>query len=68
MIILKKKKYKINVNGNRHNKKDGTPERDFIHINDLCEIHQKILSYLNSNKENINLINYLLLVELQHHL
>ena len=38
---IKKKKYKININGNNLNTKDGTPERDFIHISDLCKIHEK---------------------------
>ena len=50
---IKKKKYKINVNGNNFNTKDGTPERDFIHINDLCRIHKKAYKYLNTNKKII---------------
>ena len=50
---IKNKKYKINVNGNKHNTKDGTPERDFIHINDLCKIHKKTFLYLNNTKKNI---------------
>jgi len=52
---INKRKYKININGNRHDTKDGTPERDFIHINDLCEIHKKTFSYLNNTKNNITL-------------
>ena len=50
---IKKKKYKININGNTFNTKDGTPERDFIHINDLCRIHKKAYKYLNTNKKII---------------
>ena len=50
---IKKKKYKINVNGNRYDTKDGSPERDFIHINDLCAIHKKTFSYLDNTKNNI---------------
>ena len=47
---IKKKKYKININGNSKDTRDGTPERDFIHIMDLCEIHNKTVNYLNKNK------------------
>ena len=50
---IKKKKYNINVNGNRYDTKDGSPERDFIHINDLCAIHKKTFSYLDNTKNNI---------------
>ena len=49
---VKKKKYKININGNGFNTKDGTPERDFIHIEDLCNIHEKVFKYLEKNKKN----------------
>ena len=48
---VKKKKYKININGNGFNTKDGTPERDFIHIEDLCNIHEKVFKYLEKNKK-----------------
>ena len=47
---IKKKKYKININGSSNDTRDGTPERDFIHIRDLCEIHNKTVNYLNKNK------------------
>ena len=50
---LKKNKYKVNINGNKLNTKDGTPERDFIHIYDLCRIHRKINFYLNRNRKII---------------
>tara|TARA_B100001996_G_C18643391_1_gene586468 strand:+ start:313 stop:1278 length:966 start_codon:yes stop_codon:yes gene_type:complete len=46
-----RKKYKININGNKYDTKDGTPERDFIHIKDLCKIHAKSYEYLNKNKK-----------------
>jgi len=39
---IKLKKYKININGKNLETRDGTPERDFIHISDLCEIHKSI--------------------------
>ena len=48
---IKKKKFKININGKKFNTKDGTPERDFIHIKDLCEIHHKINDFLNKNNK-----------------
>jgi UDP-glucose 4-epimerase len=47
---MKKKVYKININGNNFNTKDGTPERDFIHISDLAVIHAKVYKYLSKNK------------------
>ena len=47
---INKKKYKININGNNLDTKDGTPERDFIHISDLCKIHKKTYDYLGNNK------------------
>ena len=50
---IKNKKYKININGRNFNTKDGTPERDFIHISDLCKIHKKAYKYLNTNKKII---------------
>ena len=46
-------KYKININENTLNTKDGTPERDFIHIHDLCRIHKEIFFYLDKNKKVI---------------
>tara|TARA_Y100000590_G_scaffold202110_1_gene229631 strand:+ start:11973 stop:12935 length:963 start_codon:yes stop_codon:yes gene_type:complete len=47
---IRKKIFKININGGKFNTKDGTPERDFIHINNLCKIHEKIYYYLNKKK------------------
>ncbi len=48
---IKKKKYKININGKNFDTKDGTPERDFIHISDLCKIHERTYQYLIKNKK-----------------
>ena len=50
---IKKKNYKININGSSNDTKDGTPERDFIHMHDLCNIHNKIYGYLKKNKKII---------------
>ena len=48
---IHKKKYKVNINGFNLDTKDGTPERDFIHISDLCKIHEKTYKYLKKNKK-----------------
>ena len=50
-LSIKEKKYKININGKNFNTKDGTPERDFIHISDLCRVHKKAYEYLRKNKK-----------------
>ena len=50
---IKKKKCKININGKNLSTKDGTPERDFIHISDLCKIHYKAYKYLGTNRKII---------------
>ena len=52
-LNINKKKYRININGNSRDTNDGTPERDFIHISDLCAIHQKTYKYLEKNKKII---------------
>ena len=49
---VSEKKYSIKING-KANTKDQTPERDFIHIYDLCRIHSKVYSYLNKNSQII---------------
>ena len=38
--------------GNNHKTLDGTPVRDFIHVDDLANIHFKSLNYLIKNKKN----------------
>ena len=48
--IFRNKVFKIF--GKNHNTKDGTPVRDFIHVDDLAEIHYKSLLYLKKNKKN----------------
>ena len=48
---IKNKKYKININGRNFNTKDGTPERDFIHISELCKIHENVYKYLKINRK-----------------
>ena len=50
---IQKRKYKININGKKWNTKDGTPERDFIHIKDLCKIHEKTFKCLSFNRKII---------------
>lgn len=48
---IQNKKLFFNIYGNNYNTKDGTAVRDFIHIEDLSNIHIKILNYM---KKNIN--------------
>ena len=48
--FIKNKKFKIF--GNDHKTKDGTPVRDFIHVDDLATIHFKALLYLQKYKKN----------------
>ena len=50
---VKRKNYRITINGRNHKTKDGTPERDFIHVEDLCEIHKRIYMYLKKNRNII---------------
>jgi len=38
--------------GDNHDTQDGTPVRDFIHVDDLAEIHYKSLLYLRKYKRN----------------
>tara|TARA_Y100000590_G_scaffold390734_1_gene466782 strand:+ start:2356 stop:3312 length:957 start_codon:yes stop_codon:yes gene_type:complete len=52
---IKQKRYKININGSKLDTNDGTPERDFIHIKDLCKIHENAYKYLEKNKKKITL-------------
>ena len=46
--VTKNKKFKIN--GKNHNTKDGTTVRDFIHVNDLSEIHYKLSKLMIKKK------------------
>ena len=49
-------KNKISVYGNDYNTKDGTCIRDYIHINDISEIHLKLLKTI-SRKNKSYLLN-----------
>ena len=40
------------IYGSNHKTKDGTPVRDFIHVDDLANIHYQALKYLQGNKKN----------------
>ncbi len=54
--ILKKKVFKIY--GNDYKTKDGSAVRDFIHLEDLSNIHLKLLIYLKKQKrKNITILN-----------
>jgi len=55
IIIQKIKKNKIfHLLGNKFNTKDGTTERDFIHVSDIVKIIENSIQYLiQKNKNNI---------------
>jgi UDP-glucose 4-epimerase len=48
--IIRGKHFKIY--GERHNTQDGSPVRDFIHIDDLAKIHYDALLFLKKYKKN----------------
>ena len=48
-----KKKPKIKIFGENFNTKDGTCERDYIHVSDISKIHYLSLKYLLKNKKNL---------------
>ena len=48
--LISRKEFKIF--GNNHKTPDGTPVRDFIHVDDLANIHFESLKYLIKNKKN----------------
>lgn len=55
--ILKKQKI-FKINGNNYSTSDGTAVRDFIHIEDLSDIHIKALNYLRKKlKKKILILN-----------
>ena len=45
----------INIYGNNYPTKDGTCIRDYIHVSDLADIHNKSLEYLKKNKKSFTL-------------
>ncbi|MDA7734423.1 UDP-glucose 4-epimerase GalE [Candidatus Pelagibacter sp.] len=47
-----KKKPKIKIFGNNYKTKDGTCVRDYIHVNDLADIHIKGINYLDNNNKS----------------
>jgi len=47
----------LNVYGNDYETRDGTGERDYIHVVDLAEGHKAALSYLKSSDQRFDVIN-----------
>jgi UDP-glucose 4-epimerase len=41
---------KLEIYGNDYNTKDGTPVRDYIHVEDLVDAHFKSLGFLEKNE------------------
>ena len=52
-IQSNKKKPTIFVYGNDYKTKDGTCIRDYIHVDDLADIHIKALNYINKKKKSL---------------
>ena len=48
-----KKKPCVKIFGINFKTKDGTCERDYIHVSDISQIHYLSLKYLNSNEKNL---------------
>lgn len=46
---------KTELFGNDYNTNDGYPVRDFIHVEDLSELHLKSLEYISENKASITI-------------
>ena len=54
LFLVKKKKFTIN--GDNYRTRDGTPERDFIHVSDLAELHYLVAKYLLKNKSEFSTV------------
>ncbi len=52
MVVLGKRK-RLNIFGNDYPSKDGTPIRDYIHVNDLARGHLNALAHLNKSRFSI---------------
>ena len=48
-----KKKIVVNIFGNNYNTKDGTCIRDYMHVEDLADIHIKALKKIDLSKKSI---------------
>lgn len=53
--VLVGNKEKVYLFGNKFNTKDGSQERDYIHVDDIVSAHIKALSYEGNNFEIFNL-------------
>jgi UDP-glucose 4-epimerase len=45
-----KKDIKLEINGDDYDTKDGTPVRDYVHVEDLVDAHFKALEYMEKSK------------------
>lgn len=52
-VEILKNKPKLSVYGKDYDTKDGTCIRDFIHVNDLAEIHLKVLLKVSKNDKSV---------------
>ena len=49
--VALEKREKITINGNDYKTKDGTPIRDFIHVEDLSDMHLNVAEKLKNNNQ-----------------
>lgn len=49
------KKTHLNIYGINFNTKDGSSERDYVHVTDVTNVIIKSISYLNKNKKNLTI-------------
>ncbi|MFC1534179.1 UDP-glucose 4-epimerase GalE [Thermodesulfobacteriota bacterium] len=53
MEVAAGKREKLQIFGNDYPTRDGTCIRDYIHVNDLADMHVSALEYLDKNKESL---------------
>lgn len=56
--VATKKREKMAIFGDNYNTKDGTCVRDYIHVDDLADVHVKAIDYLNYNESDIFNVGY----------
>lgn len=52
------KRKQIIINGSDYNTRDGTCERDYVHVTDLARAHIQSIDYLKNNPSNIFNVSY----------
>ena len=52
------KRSQITINGSDYPTRDGTCERDYVHVTDLAQAHVKSIDYLRNNRSDIFNVSY----------